>query len=75
MKEIRNKIKYIINETGDRTAVIVPIDVWKTLLEDMEYLKRKEEILKGLTESCREAKLQNECKLPEQCLDDFLDEL
>ncbi len=75
MHESIKNIKYITDRNGQRTDVIVPIEVWKTLLEDMEYLKRREEVLRGLAESCREAKLQDECKLPEQCLDDFLDEL
>lgn len=68
-------VQYLTDEQGKRQAAVVPIRTWKSLLEDLELLRRKAEVLTGLKQACDEAKLQDECQLPEQYLEDFLDEL
>jgi hypothetical protein len=54
-------IQYIVNETGDPTAVVVPIEEWKKLLnkvqeleparDDTEYFLQSENMKKRLLEA------------------------
>jgi len=43
--------------------------------EELEILREKQKILLGLQRACKEAKLQEKGKLPEQSLDEFINEL
>jgi hypothetical protein len=70
-----DKLKYITDEAGKRQEVVVPFKTWKSITEELELLREKQQILFGLQQACREAKMQEEGKLPEQALDDFLNEL
>ncbi|GBC64117.1 hypothetical protein DENIS_5134 [Desulfonema ishimotonii] len=69
------KVNYVVDETGRRQAVLVPFALWKDLVEELELLRKEKEVLYGLKQACSEAKKQDACQLPEQCLDDFLNEL
>ncbi len=69
------KLKYITDEAGKREEVIVPFKIWKHITEELGVLREKQQILFGLQQACREVKLQEEGRLPEQNLDDFLNEL
>lgn len=40
--EIRSKIKYLTNSEGEETEVVIPIELWQTLLELGELLKAEE---------------------------------
>ena len=73
--EDRFKVKYVVDEAGVRQEVLVPFGLWKDLIEELELLRKEKEVLYGLKQACSEAKKQDACQLPEQCLDDFLDEL
>jgi hypothetical protein len=68
-------IKYIIDTEGVRREVVVPFDLWRHLTEEVEALREKQRLLLGLQQACREVKQQAQGLLPEQTLEDFLDEL
>lgn len=36
--DIKNNMQFITNESGEKTAVILPIDIYTELLEDLEDL-------------------------------------
>ncbi len=72
---IIDKLKYITDEAGKRQEVVVPFKTWKSITGELETLREKQQILFGLQQACREAKLQEEGRLPEQSLDNFLNEL
>jgi predicted DNA-binding protein len=38
LKKLESRIQYVTNSTGEKTAVIVPIDEFEELLEDVEDL-------------------------------------
>ena len=65
-------IKYITDETGKRHEVIIPFKIWKSITEELETLREKQQILLGLQQACREAKMQEKGELPEQGLDKVL---
>ncbi len=51
---MKAKVKYIIDEKGDRTAVVIPIGEWnllkKELIEFQEFQKLKQSLKKGFKE-------------------------
>ncbi len=70
-----DKLKYITDEGGKRQGVVVPFKTWKNITEELDLLREKQRILSGLQQACREAKMQEKGKVPEQSLGDFLNEL
>ncbi len=68
-------IKYITNQKGKPQEVIIPFKLWNSMTEELEILREKQKILLGLKQACQEAKLQEKGKLPEQNLDEFINEL
>jgi hypothetical protein len=69
------KIKYITDDTGKRQEVVIAFNAWRTINEELESLREKHKFLEGLKQACTEAKMQESGDLPEQNLEDFLNEL
>ncbi|MDY0093847.1 MAG: hypothetical protein RBT80_14230 [Candidatus Vecturithrix sp.] len=68
-------IKYIVDDSGKRREVILPFPLWKQILSELKVLQEKQRLLLGLQQACREVKLQQQGKLPEQSLEEFISEL
>lgn len=68
-------IKYIVDDSGKRQEVILPFPLWERILSELEILQEKQRLLLGLQQACREVKLQQEGKLPEQSLEEFISAL
>lgn len=68
-------VKYVTDEKGKRQEVIIPFKIWSSVTEELEKLREKQQILLGLKQACRQAKMQEKGKLPEQSLNEFLNEL
>ena len=68
-------IKYIIDKKGKRREVVVPLDTWTKLMKEFKALREKQQLLLGLQQACREVKQQEQGILPEQSLENFLNEL
>jgi hypothetical protein len=68
-------IKYIVDGTGKRQEVVLPFSLWERMLSDLETLQEKQRLLLGLQQACREIKLQQQGGLPEQTLEEFINEL
>ena len=68
-------IKYVTDMVGKRKEVIIPFRIWKKIIEELEALRDKQEILLGLKQASIEARMQDEGKMAEQDLAGFLDEL
>jgi hypothetical protein len=57
--EVRQLIQYVTNAQGDRTGVLVPLEVWEELIQSWQALQNarvddeepKEKILADLQES------------------------
>jgi hypothetical protein len=59
-------IKYITDTKGKRQEVVVPFNVWKSIIEELEALREKQQILLGLQQACREVKQQEKGELAEE---------
>lgn len=70
-----SNLRYLTDERRRLQEVVIPLNVWKGITEELEGLREKQKILFGVQQACREVKMQKEGKLPEETLEDFLDEL
>ncbi len=54
MEELMGKAQYLIDESGQKTAVVLPVDEYEELLEDIHDLvviaERKDESTTGFNE-------------------------
>ena len=73
--DITGDLKYVTDGRGKRYEVILPFKVWKEIVEELESLREKHQILTGLQQACREVKRQESDDLDEQSIEGFLDEL
>ena len=66
LSQIKKQIKYFTNSAGKKTEVIIPVEIWKTLIELLQTLESglnivdekepKAEILADLQESILQAR-------------------
>jgi hypothetical protein len=68
-------VKYVTDNKGKGQEVILSFKLWKEITEELEALQEKHQILTGLKQACRDVKKQERGELPEQPLEEFLDEL
>jgi len=68
-------VKYVTDEKGKRQEVILPFQVWKEVIDELEALREKHQILTDLQQACHEVKKQEKGDLDEQSIEGFLDEL
>ncbi|MGK7878548.1 MAG: hypothetical protein AB4060_00360 [Crocosphaera sp.] len=59
-KEIKDNIRYVTNEKGEKTDVLIPLELWKTIVvklsEPEEIEDSREEILNDLKQSLLDGK-------------------
>jgi hypothetical protein len=67
-------LKYIIDDKGHKTSVLVPVKTWDDLNEKYKKLNKKLAILTGIQESIAEVKEQRSKGKSLQTLSDFLSE-
>ena len=60
-KEIKDSIRYVTNEKGEKTDVLIPLELWKTIVvqlsESEEIEDSREEILNNLKQSLLDGKI------------------
>ena len=60
-KEIKDNIRYVTNEKGENTDVLIPLELWKTIVvqlsESEEIEDSREEILNDLKQSLLDGKI------------------
>ena len=66
LSQIQNRIKYVTNAAGEKTEAIVPVEIWKALVELLQAIESgldpidenepKAGILEDLQESIRQAR-------------------
>ena len=56
--DITGDLKYVTDGRGKRYEVILSFKVWKEIVEELESLREKQEILTGLQQACRDVKRQ-----------------
>ena len=67
-------LKYLIDEKGHKTNVLVPVKTWDDLNGQVEKLNKKLSILTGIQEGIAEVKNARAKGKPLQSLSDFLSE-
>jgi len=67
-------LKYIVDDEGHKTSVLVPVKTWEDMSERYEKLKKKLVILTGIQEGILEVKESRKAGKSLQTLSDFLSE-
>ena len=67
-------IKYIIDDSGHKTSVLVPIKMWEELNTNYQQLYKKLEVLNGIRKGLAEVKQAKKTGKKLQTLKDFLRE-
>ena len=69
-----NAIKYMIDENGQKTSVLVPLKTWEKINDDFSKLQNKLNILTGIQEGIAEVKSAKKKGRQLESLKDFLSE-
>lgn len=67
-------IKYMVDEKGQKTSVLVPLNTWTKINEDYNKLQNKLKVLLGIKSAFAEVKLSKKSGKKLQTLKDFLRE-
>lgn len=67
-------LKYMIDENGDRTSVLVPIRTWEKINQEYAKLQNKLTVFTGINEGLAEIKEAKKSGKKLQTLKDFLRE-
>ena len=65
-------LKYIVDDNGNKTSVLVPVKVWEDLNTNYEKLQAKLAILSGIRNGLNEVKRNKKSGKKLQTLKDFL---
>lgn len=66
--------KYMVDENGDKTSVLVPIKTWHKINEDYNKLQNKLTVLTGIKNGLTEVKEARKTGKKLQTLKEFLSE-
>ena len=69
-----NALKYIIDENGEKTSVLVPLKTWEKLNGDYTKLQNKLKVLTGIKEGFAEIRGAKKAGRKLQMLKEFLRE-
>ena len=67
-------VKYMVDEKGQKTSVLVPLNTWTKINEDYNKLQNKLKVLLGIKSAFTEVKLSKKSGKKLQTLKDFLRE-
>jgi uncharacterized protein YpuA (DUF1002 family) len=67
-------IKYMVNEKGEKTSVLVPLNTWTKMNDDFSKLQNKLKVLLGIKSAFNEVKQSKKTGKKLQTLKDFLRE-
>ena len=67
-------LKYIVDENGDKTSVLVPLKTWEKINQDYYKLQNKLKVLTGIKEGLAEVRYPKKSGKKLQTLKDFLRE-
>ena len=69
-----NALKYMIDEKGDKTSVLVPLKTWEKINQEYTKLQKKLKVLTGIKAGLNEVKEARKSGKKLQTLKDFLRE-
>ena len=70
-----NNIQYLTDESGNKTAVLIPINEWKTINQKMFDFMKLLNFKKSIDTGFQEVADVKNGKIPRVSLKEFLDEL
>jgi len=73
-KNMSSALKYIIDDNGHKTSVLVPVKTWENLNEKYKKLNKKLAVLTGIQQGLLEVKESRIKGKSLQTLSDFLSE-
>ena len=65
-------LKYIIDDNGHKTSVLVPVKVWEQLNANYQKLQKKLDILNGISDGLNEVRQVKKTGRTLQTLKEFL---
>lgn len=65
-------LKYIVDESGQKTSVLVPVKVWEDLNANYQKLQNKLNVLSSIQEGLKEVQAARRTGKKLQTLKDFL---
>ncbi|MEO8820951.1 MAG: hypothetical protein ABI267_09065 [Ginsengibacter sp.] len=65
-------LKYMINENGDKTSVLVPLKTWEKINKEYSSLQNKLKVLTGIKNGLKEVEDAQKSGKELQTLKDFL---
>ena len=68
-------VKYIVDDKGNKSSVIVPFKRWRKLNDDYQKLLKKMEVFDNIRHGMQEIKRAKKTGIKLQPLNDFLDEI
>ena len=67
-----NALKYMVDEKGEKTSVLVPLKTWEKINNEYVKLQNKLKLLTGITEGIKEVNEARKSGQKLQPLKDFL---
>ena len=67
-----DSLKYIINESGHKTSVLVPLKIWEELNNNYEQLQKKLDVFNSIRTGLKEVNDAKKTGKKLQTLKDFL---
>jgi polyhydroxyalkanoate synthesis regulator protein len=67
-----NTLKYIVDQTGQKTSVLVPVKIWEDLNSNYQLLQNKLEVFKSVQKGLQEIKTSKKTGNKLQTLKDAL---
>ncbi len=67
-------LKYMVDEKGERTSVLVPLKTWEKINQEYDRLQAKIKVLTGVKDGLKEIKEARKSGKKLQTLKDFLNE-
>ena len=69
-----NALKYMVDENGDKTSVVVPLKTWERINNKYAGLQNKLKVLTGIRDGLKEVKESQKSGKKLQTLKSFLSE-
>jgi macrodomain Ter protein organizer (MatP/YcbG family) len=69
---MQGALKYIVDETGQKTSVLVPVKVWEDLNAKYQRLQNKLSVFISINEGLKEVRAASKADKKLQTLKDFL---
>ena len=73
-KGMASALKYMVDEKGERTSVLVPLKTWEKINQEYDRLQAKIKVLTGVKDGLKEIKEARKSGKKLQTLKDFLNE-